>query len=226
VSLDTWEVAARLVLAAAAGAVVGFEREHRARVAGLRTHAIVSVGAALFTMAGAYGFTDAAQGADIDPTRIAAQIAVGVGFIGAGAIMRNGASVSGVTTAASIWLSAAIGVAVGAGAYVAVLIATVLSLVLLVMLRAVKSVSRRISGGVTVIDVEYERGHGTLGPVLRSIETLNGHVEHISIDDDEPADGDGRRHVEIRVVGPPPEEVKEALDRLAERDEIRVMSVS
>jgi len=122
------EVTLRLLAAAALGAAVGLERELREREAGLRTHMLVSVGSALFTLASAYGFHEfLTAGGNIvraDPTRIAAQIVTGIGFIGAGAIVRHGLSVRGVTTAATLWVVAAIGLACGAGYYDAAAITT------------------------------------------------------------------------------------------------------
>src|SRR4051812_25345284 len=99
------EMVARLALAGAVGAVVGTEREARQRTAGIRTHALVAIGAALFTIAGAYGFGDITRGPNVDPARIAAQVASGIGFIGAGAIIRTHGSVRGLTTAATVWTS-------------------------------------------------------------------------------------------------------------------------
>ena len=97
----------RLFVAAVLGGAIGLERELRERQAGLRTHLVVSVGAALFTLVSAYGFTD--WGVRVDPTRIAAQIVTGIGFLGAGAIIRQGLSVRGLTTAATCgwWLQLA-----------------------------------------------------------------------------------------------------------------------
>ena len=119
VSLPWWALLGRLALAAALGAVVGFERELREREAGLRTHLLVSLGSALFTIVSAYG-VDGLQlrprpGLGYDPTRIAAQIVTGIGFLGAGAILRQGTLVRGLTTAASLWVVAAIGMAAGPG---------------------------------------------------------------------------------------------------------------
>src|SRR3954470_16008391 len=196
--MSTADLFLRLLTAAVFGALVGFERESAARTAGVCTHAVVALGAALFTVAGAYGFTDV-PGDHVDPTRIAAQVAAGVGFIGAGAILRHGATVIGITTAASVWLSAAIGVAAGAGFVVAVLGAALICVLLLVGLRFLKF-SRRF-GAATVVEVLYERGHGTLGPLMRSLETLNGRVESLTIDDDDAvADRDGMRQVTLRVI--------------------------
>jgi len=111
-----WELLLRLILAFVAGALVGIERESRAKSAGLRTHMLVSGGAAMFTLASlTLGDND-----DLgrDPTRIAAQIVTGVGFLGAGAIFRSGTAIIGLTTAASIWVAAALGVLCAGGHYV------------------------------------------------------------------------------------------------------------
>src|SRR5256714_9062086 len=114
-SLSWQEALVRLALAAALGGAVGLERELREREAGFRTHLLVSVGSALFTIASAYGFRDfLVSGGNVvraDPTRIAAQIVTGIGFLGAGAIIRQGLSVRGLTTAATLWVVAAIGLA-------------------------------------------------------------------------------------------------------------------
>ena len=122
------EVVLRIVLAAALGGAIGLERELREREAGLRTHLLVSVGAALFTMVSAYAWTDwrfsNEEGLVFDPTRIAAQVVTGIGFLGAGAIIRQGLSVKGLTTAATLWVVAAIGMAAGVGYYWAALVTT------------------------------------------------------------------------------------------------------
>ncbi|MDQ4025769.1 MAG: MgtC/SapB family protein, partial [Actinomycetota bacterium] len=112
-TLEEYELVLRIVLAAALGGFIGFERELSDQPAGFRTHMLVSVGAALFTVAGAYGVEDlfAEQTGRVryDPTRIAAQIVTGIGFLGAGAIIQQGFSVRGLTTAASLWVTAAVG---------------------------------------------------------------------------------------------------------------------
>lgn len=126
--LDWWDVLIRLVVAGALTGAIGLERELRDRAAGLRTHMLVGIGAALFTIVSAYGWGDFQfsnrSGVVFDPTRIAAQVVTGIGFLGAGAIIRQGLTVRGLTTAASLWIVAAIGMAAGAGYYSAALIAT------------------------------------------------------------------------------------------------------
>ena len=105
----------RLLLAAGLGGVIGLERERAHKVAGLRTHAMVAIGAALLSIISLYGFGDAAKGTAYDPSRIISNIIVGIGFIGGGAILRQGPRIMGTTTAATLWLVAAIGIAAGIG---------------------------------------------------------------------------------------------------------------
>ncbi|MCE4025296.1 MULTISPECIES: MgtC/SapB family protein [unclassified Microbacterium] len=109
--IDTLDIALRLSAGLAFGALIGFERQWRARTAGLRTNALVSLGSALFVIMGAFSF----HGPDADPTRVAAQIVSGIGFLGAGVIMKQGASISGLNTAATLWASAAVGALAGGG---------------------------------------------------------------------------------------------------------------
>jgi len=116
----------RIVLAAVLAAVVGYERETADKPAGMRTHILVGVGSTLFTLVSAYGFPGYSE-----PTRIAAQIVTGVGFLGAGTIFRGEGFVMGLTTAATIWAVAALGMAVGAGMYVTAIAATVVMYVVL-----------------------------------------------------------------------------------------------
>jgi putative Mg2+ transporter-C (MgtC) family protein len=113
------DLASRLLVAAALGAAIGIEREMRAHQAGIRTHLLVALGSAIFTVLSAYAFLgDPAAGSGtnqaVDPTRIAAQIVTGIGFLGAGAIIKEGPTIRGLTTAGSLWATAAIGLAAGA----------------------------------------------------------------------------------------------------------------
>ena len=121
----------RFLLAAALGAGIGYQRERAGKVAGLRTNILVSSGAALFTLASVYGF----GGTAVDISRVAAGVVVGVGFIGAGLIVRGSREeeVAGLTTAATIWVTAAIGLAAGAGMYLISVIATAVTLGILLL---------------------------------------------------------------------------------------------
>src|SRR4051794_5116791 len=137
--IDTAHVFFRVAAAGGLGALIGLERESRNQLAGMRTHALVAAGAAVVTLAGAYGFSDIHRGPHVDPMRVAAQIASGIGFIGAGAIIRDRGSVRGITTAAALWTSAAVGLAAGAGLWRVALAGAAVTLVVLVLLRPVRT---------------------------------------------------------------------------------------
>lgn len=136
------DFAARLIVAAALGGLIGAEREIHGHPAGIRTHMLVALGSALFTVLSIHGFGQGA-GSGIDPTRIAAQIVTGIGFLGAGAILKDGVVIRGLTTAASLWATAAVGLATGAGEYV---IAVVASAVILVSLWPINALAERLHG--------------------------------------------------------------------------------
>ncbi|MFX1674543.1 MgtC/SapB family protein [Paraburkholderia sp. A2WS-5] len=140
--LGNWELISRLVLAAALGSVIGFERERLSWAAGLRTHMLVCVGSSLIMIVSAFGFADALGGEHVvlDPSRMAAQVVSGIGFLGAGSILLRGEIVRGLTTAASLWSVAAIGLAVGGGLYTAAIAATI---IILIILAGIKPLERR-----------------------------------------------------------------------------------
>jgi putative Mg2+ transporter-C (MgtC) family protein len=137
------EVIIRLVVAAILGSLIGLERERLDRGAGLRTHALVATASALVIIVSAYGFSDVIQAGRIvlDPSRVAAQVVSGIGFLGAGTIILRKNAIRGLTTAASVWAVAGIGLAAGAGLYVA---AAATTAILLAILLALKPVEGRI----------------------------------------------------------------------------------
>ncbi len=137
------DLSVRLVVAALLGLAVGFEREIHGHPAGLRTHMLVAVGSGLFTVLSAYGFGNGNPAVPIDPTRIAAQIVSGIGFLGAGAILKDGIVIRGLTTAASLWATSAVGMAAGAGEYV---IAAVATATILVSLWPINALAERLRG--------------------------------------------------------------------------------
>jgi putative Mg2+ transporter-C (MgtC) family protein len=183
-TLDWPEVLLRLFVAAALGGAIGLERELRERQAGLRTHLVVSVGSALFTLVSAYGFSDflgSPAVARVDPTRIAAQIVSGIGFLGAGAIIRQGLSVRGLTTAASLWLVAAIGMASGAGYWDAAVIATAGALFSLGPLRILAyRLVRRFRPERDRLLVEIPAG-GSPAPLIEAVERAGGRVVSLDV---------------------------------------------
>lgn len=135
--MDIFLVTVRILLAALLGAIIGIERETKKRAAGFRTHIIVSVGACLIMLIGIDGFGKISDNVGQDTARLAAQVVSGIGFLGAGTILQTKNRVSGLTTAATLWLSAAIGLAVGIGFYEGAVIATVICLVTLISLMGV-----------------------------------------------------------------------------------------
>lgn len=130
----TYEFILRLFIAAMLGGAIGLEREYRAKEAGFRTHFLVALGSGLFMVLSQFGFTDALnlhQQVSLDPSRIASQVVTGIGFIGAGTIIFQKHVVRGLTTAAGLWVTSAIGMTAGAGMYVLSIAATVLVLLCL-----------------------------------------------------------------------------------------------
>lgn len=168
---DVWELSLRLALAAGLSGLVGFEREAARKAAGLRTNMLVGLGAALFAILSLEGF-DAP-----DHSRIAAQVVTGVGFLGAGAIFRQGANIQGLTTAASLWAVAAIGLAAGAGELALATVATALGLVVLYGLSTVERVMRtRTEARGALLDVHLS-DVAALGRVLKLVRRLDAGAE-------------------------------------------------
>jgi putative Mg2+ transporter-C (MgtC) family protein len=216
--LSAAEVVLRVALAAALGGAIGLERELREREAGLRTHLLVSVGSALFTLVSAYAWDDFAfslqSGVTLDPTRISAQIVTGIGFLGAGAIIRQGLSIRGLTTAATLWVVAAIGLASGAGYYWAAIFTTALVLVTLWPLRIVAhQIFLRIRPADPRLFVELATG-GAAAPVLETLEGLDVRIDSFRVDDDR----DGR-HVALDV-GVPDERRDSVVPALARLEKV------
>ena len=215
--LEWWDVLIRLAVAAGLTGVIGLERELRDRAAGLRTHMLVGVGAALFTLVSAYGWGDFEfsnrSGVVFDPTRIAAQIVTGIGFLGAGAIIRQGVAVRGLTTAASLWIVAAIGMAVGAGYYSAALIATGIVLVGLGPFRWLEggTMLRRFRRAGRELEIDLTREHSIAAP-LAVIDERRVRVSRVQFEDDR-----DRRMLRIELdlpLGPAEERLVEDLASL------------
>jgi putative Mg2+ transporter-C (MgtC) family protein len=218
-SLSWEEALLRLALAAAFGGAVGLEREFREREAGFRTHMLVSVGSALFTIASAYGFRDfLLHGGSLvrtDPTRIAAQIVTGIGFLGAGAIIRQGLSIRGLTTAATLWVVAAIGLTTGAGYYSAAAITTLLVLVSLWPLRILTHrVMLRFRPETDRLVAQLPAGESP-APLIAALEEQGAHLRTLEIGHE--AD---RRTVLLDVTLPPRSDAPAIVARLSELENI------
>jgi putative Mg2+ transporter-C (MgtC) family protein len=163
--LSNWETFERLLAAAALGSLIGFERERLLWAAGIRTHMLVCVGACLFMIVSAFGFSTSITQSHVvlDPSRIAAQVVSGIGFLGAGAILARGEIVRGLTTAASIWTVAAIGLAVGGGLYFAAGLSTA---IILAILAGVKPLEEAYRDRNQTCRLVIETARGTLTPEI------------------------------------------------------------
>ena len=214
-SISDGEIVLRLAIVVVLCGAIGLERQARDEIAGLRTHVIVGVGAALFTLVSAYGFTEFSQ-SRIDPTRIAAQVVSGIGFLGAGAILRHGATVRGVTTAAALWISAAIGMATAAGFYAGAVATTAIALVALVALQRLKPVvRRRITGETLSLEVDLVPG-ASVRSLLGELRRRNLHVEGF----ESQVLDDGSERLRVDVRGPAPLDVDDILSDLAHIDAV------
>jgi len=172
--LSAFEVTVRLVVAAALGAVIGAEREIDGQDAGLRTHLMLALGAALFGLVSVGAWDDfLGRTADtnyrVDVTRVASYVAAGIGFLGGGAILKQAGGVRGLTTASSLWVVAAIGLASGVGFWEPAVVATAIALLSLAALKPVRALVRRIGtsrGGNVVVLLHDERG---VAPLMRAL---------------------------------------------------------
>ncbi|MCB2224982.1 MAG: MgtC/SapB family protein, partial [Actinobacteria bacterium] len=198
----------RVVLAAVLGAGLGIEREMQHKTAGLRTHTLVAAGAALFTVAGA---SVTADGTDL--TRIAAQVVVGIGFIGAGGMIKTGFTMTGITTAATLWLSAAVGVATGFGLYWVAVTTAAVALAAMIGFAPVRTYLRR--GRVQPLEIEYHAGHGTLTPLFETLNALGAQVHQISM-----VETEGTRRMSCELVGVGRESMADIIASLRSREEV------
>lgn len=219
---DNLEFLIRLLLSAALGALVGLERSKRQKEAGVRTHCIIACTSALFMILSKYAFVDTAIGADglrgADPARIAAQVVSGISFLGAGVIFKNGNSIRGLTTAAGMWGTAAIGMAVGAGMYW-------LGLIEAAILVAIQIVLHRFPVGADALTTQEILVEMEDTPELQAqfdalLQAHNGQVVESSLSRDE-----GYLRMEITAKLEPPITHDEALTFLKSNSGVRKVSV-
>jgi putative Mg2+ transporter-C (MgtC) family protein len=186
--LALWEGIVRLLLAAALAGAVGLERELREQEAGLRTHMLVGLGACLFVLTGTFGWSELdfgnAVGINMDPSRVTAYVVTGIGFLGAGAILKHGVNVRGLTTAASLWVVAAIGASTAAGWYELAVATTAIVLASLwPVKRAAKLLGLR-SHGAQRLEVCLVPD-GSVATVLSALEQQRVHVESARVTEEE-----------------------------------------
>jgi putative Mg2+ transporter-C (MgtC) family protein len=210
-----WHQAAELGVALLLSAAIGLERDIRQKDAGLRTHTLVGIGAALFMLISKYGFTDVQLRnlVVLDPSRMAAQIVSGVGFLGAGLIFVRRDAVRGLTTAASVWVTAAVGSAAGAGLLVLAALTTGMYLVVTLILPVARRRLPVIAAGTSTLRVRYPDGHGILRQVLNETTQRGYTIDDLST---EPAGDAPEVAVTMHVRGKRP--VSELAGALADLD--------
>ena len=198
---EGWRQAGELGLALLLSAVIGLEREIRQKSAGLRTHTLVGVGAALFMLISKYGFTDVLQHqVTLDPSRVAAQIVSGIGFLGAGLIFVHRGSVRGLTTAASIWVTAAVGAAAGAGLDVLAAVTVGIYLVVTLVFPVVRRRLPWAATGTAALRVRYPDGHGILRQVLNEVTRRGFIIDDLATEQTSDGEGhDGARQVTVTL---------------------------
>lgn len=193
---ELWEIVGKILLSALLGGAVGAERERTGKWAGLRTHMLIAVGAALLTDVSVSIGIEHGPDRGWDPGRIAAQIVSGLGFIGAGTIIQSRGAVHGLTTAAGLWVAGAIGLAVGAGYWVEAVLTTV---ALLVILAALRPVARRLSGGRAQSIAFHVTERGRIPDLMAILDELGIEAEHLDLSEDR--DPEGAQPVLVRYEG-------------------------
>lgn len=166
--ISQWQALIDIAIALGLCGVIGVEREWRQKSAGIRTHTLVGVGAALFMIVSKYGFFDViGPGVDVDPSRVAAQIVSGIGFIGGGVIFVRRDLVRGLTTAATVWLAAAVGMASGASLHVVAAGVTVMYLVIALGFTKISRMLPRSRFAFSLVRVTYQDGRGLLRTIVQ-----------------------------------------------------------
>lgn len=206
-------VVLKLFLAVVLGGVVGFERQHKSRPAGLRTHILVCIGAALVQIT-SIDFYYANKGVfSVDPMRMGAQVISGIGFLGAGTILKEGANIKGLTTAASIWAVACIGLAVGSGLYIEAALATIF---IYMALKGLKRVEDKITKDIAV-QVVINDAPGKLGLIGSALGELNVSIIDIDMQENE----DGLIVIELILKSPHEISNKKIMEKLMTLDGIK-----
>lgn len=224
---EYYNITIRLFLATLLGGLVGIEREQNNHPAGFRTHILVCVGSTLIMLISMYGFKEFISSYPeintiSDPARLAAQVVSGIGFLGAGTILVHGGTIRGLTTAASLWVVAGIGLALGSGFYFGAILATVLVLISLVTLNRVEKAFIR-KNHIHVLDFVVEDLPGKLGEITTKIGEYQVNIRKISIQDTDPKSG--CIHLSIAVRLSQRVDLVQILDELREIDGIENVSV-
>ncbi|WP_082675696.1 MgtC/SapB family protein [Aureimonas ureilytica] len=220
--ISNGDILLRLLAAAALGSLIGLERERLLWSAGIRTHMLVCVGACLIMIVSAYGFQNATamEHVTLDPSRIAAQVVSGVGFLGAGAILLKGNVVRGLTTAASIWAVAALGLAAGGGLYVAAFMATAIILIILAGIKPLEDMYRtRLQA--CFVHIRADQGALSLHDIKTCLRVRNGQIKRIT----QTLGPDGEDDLLLHLVRVAPQAIRGRTSVLATRPGVRSAQV-
>ncbi len=223
ITMSNLEMLLRLVTAAALGSLIGFERERLLWAAGIRTHMLVCVGSCLIMIVSQYGFSSilTEKNVVLDPSRIAAQVVSGIGFLGAGAILARGEIVKGLTTAASIWTVAAVGLAVGGGLYLAASTSTV---IILIILAGIKPLEEAYRSRNQSCQLKIEVDSGSLTPELlkAALGLRNGQVKRFLVEN---RNQQGTDDLSVLLSKVSSHDIATYPDKLKELDGVRTVSV-
>jgi putative Mg2+ transporter-C (MgtC) family protein len=203
------EIFLKLLLAVILGGIIGFEREYTHRPAGFRTHILVCLGSALVMVTSEFIFNKYHLSANMDPTRLGAQVISGIGFLGAGTIIRDGVNVRGLTTAASLWAVSCVGIAAGIGFYEGAIIATVLIFLTLIALKSTERLLIR-KNNFKMIFVESDNITGQIGLISGTFDKNNVDIKNIEFVSEQ----DDKLIVKILVKAPASLSNKQVLNEL------------
>jgi putative Mg2+ transporter-C (MgtC) family protein len=217
------EMLIRLFAAAALGSLIGFERERLLWAAGIRTHMLVCVGSCLIMIVSQYGFSNVLthQNVVLDPSRIAAQVVSGIGFLGAGAILARGEIVKGLTTAASIWTVAAVGLAVGGGLYLAASASTVIILIILAGIKPLEEAYRSRNQSCQ-LRAEVENGSLTPELIREALGLRAGQIKRFLVESRNPQGADNLVILLSKVSS---QEIATFPEKLKELDGVREVTI-
>jgi len=219
----SWEVIFRLFIAMILGGIIGFEREIGNRPAGLRTHILVCVGSTLVMSTSEFLFEEYSGIVNLDPARLGAQVISGIGFLGAGTILKLGPKVRGLTTAASLWVVACVGLAVGIGFYWGAISATIFVYITLILLKKVEKVFVRDVGNIE-IDLELCNKPGQIARVTDVMGRLNVQIKDIRIIHNEDEDEDMWTRVKFYVRLPAGMDMNSLLTEIKQIDGVIIDS--
>ncbi len=192
-----WEIIIRLMLALIIGVIVGIQREFKQNSAGMRTHALVSVGACMAMLTNEYLFRTYCTHSTMDIARMGSYVLSGIGFLGAGTILKDGIRVRGLTTAAGLWVVACLGIAAGAGFYIGAGVATLLVMLIISVLKIVEKRFLHKKDSIEIA-LKLKQGPGQMARVLHVIGDTGAMIKDVSIDQS------GEKWQEVVIVASPP----------------------